>query len=36
MDLEDPNKILTIETFNLTAEELIEVINRAGYTAEKL
>lgn len=36
VDLNSNDKILTIETFNLTEAELIEVINKAGYKAEKL
>ena len=34
VDLNDPNKVLTVETDNLTVEEIIEVINKAGYKAE--
>jgi copper chaperone len=34
VDLSSDDKILTIESFNLTEAELIEVINKAGYKAE--
>lgn len=36
VDLNSDDKILTIVSFSLTEAELIEVINKAGYKAEKL
>ncbi len=34
VDTENPNKILSIETDRLTAEEVITIIDTAGYTAQ--
>jgi copper chaperone len=36
VDIKNPNKILTIETDNLTGEMVREVVKKAGYSAEKL
>jgi len=35
VDTENPQKILTVETSNLNSEEVIKIINEAGYKAEK-
>jgi copper chaperone CopZ len=34
VDTDNPDKILSIETDNLTAEEVITIIDNAGYTAQ--
>lgn len=34
VDTENPDKILSIETDRLTAEEIITIIDKAGYTAQ--
>jgi copper chaperone len=34
VDTNNPDKILSIETGNLTAEEVITIIDNAGYTAQ--
>ncbi|MEI6089505.1 MAG: heavy-metal-associated domain-containing protein [bacterium] len=34
VDLNDPDRILIVESFNLTEAQVKEVINKAGYTAE--
>lgn len=34
MDTDNPDKILSIETDRLTAEEVITIIDQAGYTAQ--
>lgn len=34
VDTENPDKILSIETDRLTSEELINIIDKAGYTAQ--
>jgi copper chaperone len=36
VDLNSPDRILTVETFNLTEAEVKEIINKAGYTAESV
>ncbi len=36
VDLTNNDKILTVESFNLTEAELIAIINKAGYKAEKI
>jgi copper chaperone len=33
VDTTDPQRILTIETENLTSEEIIGLMNKAGYQA---
>ncbi len=34
VDTNNPDKILSIETDHLTAEEVISIIDKAGYTAQ--
>jgi copper chaperone len=36
VDITNPNKILTIETDNLTGEIVREIVKNAGYSAENL
>jgi copper chaperone len=36
VDTENPQKILTVETSHLNSEEVIKIINEAGYKAEKI
>jgi len=36
VDTNSPNKTLTINTLNLTAQELMEIVNAAGFKAEPL
>lgn len=36
VDTLDPKKILRVSTESLTEEEVIEVVQKAGYKAEKL
>jgi copper chaperone len=36
VDVKNPDKILTIETDNLTGEMIREIVKNAGYSAEKL
>ena len=36
VDTDNPDKILTIQTDNLSEREIIEKVNKAGYTAEKI
>ncbi|MCA1745368.1 MAG: heavy-metal-associated domain-containing protein [Bacteroidales bacterium] len=34
VDTDNPDKILSVETDRLTAEEVITIIDNAGYTAQ--
>jgi copper chaperone CopZ len=34
VDTENPDKILSIETDQLTAEDVIRIIDKAGYSAQ--
>lgn len=36
VDLSETDKILTIEAKDITEAELIEIINKAGYKAERI
>lgn len=36
VDTQNPNKILTVETDNLTDEMISEIVKNAGYKAENL
>ncbi len=36
VDTENPQKILTVETSLLKSEDVIKIINDAGYKAEKV
>lgn len=36
VDLEDPGKILSIESENITIKEIVSLLAKAGYTAEPL
>jgi len=36
VDIKNPNKILTIETDNLTGEMIREIVKQAGYNADKI
>jgi len=36
VDIQNPNKVLTIETDNLTDEMIREIVKSAGYNAQKL
>jgi copper chaperone len=37
VDVQDPNKILTVNTEkNISAQDVINTIQKAGYTAEKI
>ena len=36
VDTENPQKILTVETSLLKSEDVIKIINNAGYKAEKI
>ena len=36
VDTENPDKILTVETDELSAEDVIKVIKRTGFEAEKI
>ena len=36
VDTSNPNKILTVETENLSAQDVINTVNKAGFTIEKL
>jgi copper chaperone len=35
VDTEHPDKILSIETDHLTSEEVVAIIDKAGYMAQK-
>jgi copper chaperone len=35
-DTANPDKVLTVQTENLTAEQVKEIVNKAGYKAEKI
>jgi copper chaperone len=35
-DTANPDKILTVQTESLTAEQVKEIVNKAGYKAEKV
>ncbi len=36
VDTSDPKKVLTVETENVSEEELIKILSEAGYKAEPL
>ena len=36
VDIANPQKILTVETSKLNSEEVIKIVNEAGYKAEKV
>ena len=36
VDTSNPNKILTVETENLSAQDVINTVHKAGFTIEKL
>ena len=36
VDIANPNKILSVQTDNLSAEEIIKTVEKAGYKAEKV
>ena len=36
VDTNNPNKVLTVETDNLTDEMIREIVKSAGYNAEKI
>jgi copper chaperone len=36
VDTPNPDKVLTVETDNLTSEKVEEIVNKAGYKAEAL
>ena len=36
VDISNPQKILTVETSDLSEDEIISVVNKAGYNAAKL
>lgn len=36
VDTQNPNKVLTVETDNLSDEMIREIVRNAGYKAEKL
>lgn len=36
VDTNNPQKILTVETTDMSADEIIQVIKKAGFTAEKV
>jgi copper chaperone len=36
VDIQNPNKILTIETDNLTNEMIKEIVKNAGYSAQEI
>ncbi len=36
VDINNPQKVLTVETLNLSAKDIIQVISNAGYQAEEL
>jgi len=36
VDIQNPNKVLTIETDNLSDEMIREIVKSAGYNAQKL
>lgn len=36
VDLENPGRILTVETENISSKEVIETVNKAGFKIEKL
>ena len=36
VDTTNPNKILTVETENLSEDTIKEIVQKAGYKAEKL
>ena len=36
VDTQNPKKILTVETDNLSSEMVEEIVKKAGYKAEKL
>ena len=36
VDTNNPNKILTVETENISSKEVIDTVNKAGFTIEEL
>lgn len=36
VDIQNPNKVLSVATDNLTKSEVIEAVKKAGYTAQEL
>lgn len=36
VDITNPQKILTVDTSNLSEDEIISIVKNAGYNAEKL
>ena len=36
VDTNNPDKILTVETKDISAKEIIEAVNKAGFKAEKI
>ena len=36
VDTNNPNKILTVETDNISAKEVINTVNKAGFKIEEL
>lgn len=36
VDITNPQKILTVDTSNLSEDEIITIVKNAGYNAEKL
>ncbi len=36
VDTEKPQKILTVETDDLKAKEVVEIVNKAGFNAEEI
>ena len=36
VDIKNPNKILSVETESLTAEEVIKEVKKTGFTIEQL
>ncbi len=36
VDVNDPDKILTVETENLSAEDIVKTIKRTGFVAEPI
>lgn len=36
VDTQNPQKVLTVETDNLTSDKVKEIVNKAGYKAETL
>ena len=36
VDIENPDKILTVETEYLTAEDIVKTVKKTGFTAEAI